>query len=94
MFSTLDGDDNFMSLGDPYYMYLVDKPRKIMWNTFFDFSFDFSIVFGLMKRAQTFLVMFIFVLFYSQACEPYVAVFHKLLWALTMSDLMRQVLKL
>jgi len=55
--------DNFMSLGyfsgynasfDPYYMYLVDAPRKIMWNTFFDFSFDFSIVFGLMRRALTF----------------------------------------
>jgi len=51
MFSMLSGNvDNFMSLCyfsgcnaslDLYYMYLVDKPRKIMWNTFFDFSFDF-----------------------------------------------------
>jgi len=53
MFNMIDGNvDNFMSLGyftgynaslDPYYMYLVDKPRKIMWNTFFYFSFDFPL---------------------------------------------------
>ena len=47
MFSMLGGNvDNFISLGyfsgynaslDPYFMHLVDAPRKIMWNTFFDF---------------------------------------------------------
>ena len=56
MFDVHDGNiDNFVSLGyfsehnaslGPYCMYLVDEPRKTMWNTFFDFSFDFSIVFG------------------------------------------------
>ena len=45
MFNMLDGNiDNFMSIGyysaynasaDPYCMYLVDKPRKIEWNTSF-----------------------------------------------------------
>jgi len=33
--------------------------------------------------------MFIFMLFYSQSCEPHGAVFDILLQALTMSDLMR-----
>ena len=66
MFNMFGGNiDNFMSLGyfnghnafvDPYYMYLVNAPRKIMWNTFFDFSFDFSMVFSLLKRALTFLL--------------------------------------
>ena len=27
---------------DSYCLYLVDKPRKIMWSNFVDFSFDFS----------------------------------------------------
>ena len=58
-------DENFKPLGcfsgydaafDPYCINLVDKPRKIMWNTFFDFSFDFSVAFSLMKRALTFFV--------------------------------------
>ena len=75
-------------------MYLVDAPRKIMQNTFFDFSFDFSMAFGLLKRALTFFVMFIFVLSYSQACELHVAVFDKFLWALMTYDVMSRVLKL
>jgi len=62
--------------------------KKIMWNTFFDFSFDFSMAFGLLKRALAFFVMLIFMLSYSQACESYAAMFDKLLWVLTMSDLM------
>jgi len=32
---------------DPYCIYVVDKPRKILWNTFFAFSFDFSMAFNL-----------------------------------------------
>ena len=32
---------------DPYYIDLVDLPRKIMWNTFFIFSYDFSMAFTL-----------------------------------------------
>ena len=27
---------------EPYCIYLVDRPRKILWHTFFVFSFDFS----------------------------------------------------
>ena len=51
MFHMLGGNiDHFKSLGylsgydaalDPYFLYLVDKPRKIMWNIFFTFSVDF-----------------------------------------------------
>jgi len=51
MFNILGGsDETFESLGnfswydaalDPCCIYLVEKPRKIMWNAFFDFSFDF-----------------------------------------------------
>ena len=75
------------------FIYLVDAPRKIMWNTFFDFSFDFSMAFGLLRGALTFVVMFVFILSYSQACEPYDAVFNKLLRALTMFHLVGRVLK-
>jgi len=49
MLNTLGGNvDTFTSLGnfrgydvalDPYCIYLLDKPRKIMWNTLFDFPF-------------------------------------------------------
>jgi len=98
MFSMLGGNvDSFMSLGyfsgyptslDPYYMYLVDAPRKIMWNTFFDLSFDFSIVCGLMRRALTFFNVLILMLSHYHACESYAVMFDKLLRALTESDLM------
>jgi len=44
---------------DPYCMYTIDAPRKIMCNTFIDFSFDFSIVFGLLKRAPSFFIVII-----------------------------------
>jgi len=67
---------------------------EIIWNTYFDFSFDFSVVSNLLKRALPFFVMFIFMLSYSQACEPNATVFDKLLRALTTFDLMSQVLKL
>jgi len=66
----------------------------MMWNTFFDFTFDFSIVFGFIKRALTFFVIFVSMLSYSQACKPHAIVFDKLLQALTMSDLMSRVWKL
>ena len=52
MFNMLGANvENFESLGslcgydatlDQYCIDLVDMPRKIMWNTIFDFSFDFS----------------------------------------------------
>jgi len=79
---------------DLYFIYLVDAPREIMCNTFFNFSFDFSMAFGLLRGALTVFVMFIFILFYSQACEPHDAVFNKLLRALITSDLVGHVLNI
>jgi len=38
---------------DPYCADLEDVPRKIMWNTFFDDAFDFSIVVDEFKRPLT-----------------------------------------
>ena len=68
MLNTLGGNvENFGSLGyfsgydaalDPYCINLVDKPRKILWSTFFAFSFDFSMAFSLIKRALTLLTSF------------------------------------
>ena len=69
--------ENFVSLGyfrgydvflDPYCICLVDRPRKIMWNTFFDFTFEFFMTFSLLNRPLTFFVMFILMLSYYQAC--------------------------
>ena len=97
MFHMLGGNnDNFKSLGyfsgydaalDPCCTYLVDKPRKIMWHTFFGFSFYFYMAFTLIKRALIFFVMLFSVLSYHNACEPHAVEFDKFLHALTMSDL-------
>jgi len=38
--------------------------------------------------------MYTFMLSYSQACEPHATVFHKILQALAITDLMNQVWKL
>ena len=52
---------------EPYCIFLVDAPRKIMWNTLFVFSFDFSMAFALLKRALTFFVVIIFMPSYCHA---------------------------
>jgi len=77
MFNTLGGNfKTFESLGyfsgydaafDPYCLYLVDKLRKILWNAFFVFSFDFSMAFSLIKRALTFFVLILCMLSCCQA---------------------------
>ena len=95
--------DNFVSLGyfigyntslDPSCIYIVDALRKIIWNTFFDFSFDFSMAFGLLKRALIFLVIFIFMPSYSHAGERHALVFDKLSHTLVTYDVMTRVLKM
>ena len=102
MFHMFGGNvETFESLGnysgydvtlDPYCIYLVDKPKNILWNTFFTFSFDFSMAFALLTRTLIFLVMFIVVLSHHHACEPHAAAFDKLLRALTASALNSEVL--
>ena len=73
---------------ETYCIYLVDKPRKIMWNTFFEISLAFTLV----KRALTLFVMIICVLSHSQAWKPFVEGFDKLLCALTASEWRARVL--
>ena len=80
-FDVLGGNvDNFLSLRHfsgyddalgPYCIYLVDKAKQIMLNTFLDLSFDFSMAFTLLKIALTFLAMIILVLSYCHACEAH-----------------------
>jgi len=104
MFSMLGGNiNNFISLGyfygynaflDPYYMHLVDAPRKIIWNTFFDYSFDFSIIFGLMRKVLSFFKFFFLMLSHCHAYESHAVALDKLQRVLTTSDLMSRVLKL
>jgi len=89
MFSMLGRNvDNFLFLGyfygcdaslDPYCIFLVDAPRKIMWNTFFAFSFDFSMALALLKRAVTSFTVIIFMLSYCHAWKLYTEEFEKLL---------------
>jgi len=103
MFHVFGGNvENFGSLGyfsgydsilDPYCIHLLDNPRKIIWNTFFVFSFDFSMAFSLMKRALTFFVLILCMLSYCQAWKPFAEEFDKLLCALTASKWRARVLK-
>jgi len=97
MFNMLGGNvENFESLGylcgynvalDPYCIDLVDMPRKIMWNTFFDFSMTLTL--------RGLILFFVLICMFShcQACEPNAVAFDKLLRALTASDLSSRVLK-
>ena len=70
---------------DPYCIYLVGKPRKIMWHTVFDYSFDFSMVLTLRGLILFFVLSFMFS--HSHACEPHAVEFDKFLRALMASDL-------
>jgi len=71
---------------DPYWINLVDKPRKVLWNTFFAFSFNFPMAFSLMKRTLIFFTLILYRLSYCHACEPHAATFDKLQRALTASN--------
>ena len=78
---------------DPYCIDLVDLPRKILWNNFFSFSYDFSMAFDFLKRALIYFVFILCMLSYLQACEPHVMAFDMLKRALTMSSLSSRVVK-
>jgi len=86
--------ETFKSLGNfsgynatlvPYCINLVDKPRKILRNTFFTFSFDFSMAITLRGLISFFVLILMFS--HSYACEPHAAVFNKLLRTLIASTL-------
>ena len=65
----------------------MDRPRKVLCDTFFTFLFDFSMAFPLIKGALIFFALILCMLSYCHACEPHAVEFDKLLRALTASDL-------
>ena len=69
----------------------MDKARKILWNTFFTFSFDFSM--SITLRGLVSFVVLILMFSDDHACEPYVVEFDKLLHALAASEWRAWVLK-
>ena len=84
-FGSLSYFSRYDAAVDPYCIHLVDKPRKIMRNTFFAFSFDLSLDFALIKRALTFFALILCMLSYGQAWKLFTEEFDKLLLALTAS---------
>ena len=79
-------------LFDPYCAYLEDLPRTVMWNTFFDHAFDFSMSFNKFKRAPTLFAPSLLVFSYLHHSEMHALTFDKLLRALTASELTPRVL--
>jgi len=61
-------------------------PRKIIWSTFFDSNFDFSMAFSKFKRPLTFLASSFVVLSYLHHSEMHVVTYDKLLRALIASE--------
>jgi len=59
---------------------------------FFQFLFDFSMAFTLIKRALTFFALILCMLSYYKAWKPYTEEFDKILRALTASALNSRVL--
>ena len=57
---------------DPYYAYLEDVLRNIMWNTFFDYAFDFSMAFDKFKKTITMFATSLLVFSYSHHFEMHV----------------------
>ena len=70
----------------------MDKPRKIIWSIFFDFSFDFSVALTL----RVLILFFVRILMFTHihAREPHATVLDKLLKAVIASDLHCHVLKM
>jgi len=77
---------------DPYCTYLEDVPRKIMWNTFFDHDFDFSMAFDEFKRALTLFAPSLLVFSYAHHFEMHAQAHDKFLRALTASELTTRIL--
>ena len=71
---------------DPYCAYLEGVPRKMMWSTFFDHTFDFSMAFGKFKRPVTFLASSFVVLSYLHHYEMHATRHDKTFRALMTSE--------
>ena len=79
---------------DPYYICLGDLPKRIMWTTLFTPSYDFSMVFAKVKRILVLFSVILVIASYLLFSKLWSQEFDKLLRALTMSNLMSEVLKL
>lgn len=77
---------------DPFHAHLVDLPRKIMWTTFFNHSFDFSKAFDKFKRVLDIIDTIVLVFSYLHAYELCAHTFDKLLHALIASELVPLIL--
>ena len=86
MFDVLGSLGTFESYNlsvDPFHDYLVDLPRKILWTTFFDYSFNFSKAYDKFMKALTFINLILLVLSYTHFSKMHAMVYNKLLRALT-----------
>ena len=103
-FNVLSGNvDDYLSLGylrgydhsiDPYYIYLEDLPRKIMWSTFFNPSYDFSKAIYKVKRILVVFGVIFVVSSYLSFSKLWSPKFDKLLCVLTMSAFISLVLRI
>ena len=71
---------------DPCCAYLAGVPRKTLWSTFFDCTFDFSMAFDEFKRPLTFFASSFLVFSYSHHSEMHATTYDKLLQALAASE--------
>jgi len=71
---------------DPYSSYLEDVLRIIMWSTFFDNGFHFSMAFDEFKRPLTLFSPSFLVFSYSHHFETHATTYDKLLTTLTTSE--------
>jgi len=68
---------------DPYYTYLEDVPRKIMWSTLFHHAFDFFMAFDEFKRPLTLFAQSFLVFSSSHNFKIHATTYDKLLRVLT-----------
>ena len=68
---------------DSYCASIKDVPRKIMWCTFFNHTFDFSMTFDEFKRPLTLFAPSFLLFSYSHLFEMHATTYDKLLRALT-----------
>jgi len=71
---------------DPFHDYLVDRPRKIIWTTFFGHSLDFSRAYDTIMRALTVIDVSFPVFSYIHHSWMHAGVYNRLLRALTTSE--------
>ena len=71
-YESLGGIRGYNSSFHPYYTYLEDVPRKIMWSTLFHHAFDFFMAFDEFKRPLTLFAPSFLVFSYSHNSEMHV----------------------